>query len=112
MERASPRRDGRFKRWKSFWAIPRNLARRNGSACVARSTGRTITASSEASGGGSTTRTTAASQSGRRGGRYVVEGLTMRITYDDGARESLVFMSHPRDPNIIWLDGVSYVRGK
>lgn len=70
----------------------------------------TASASTEASGGGSTTRTTTASNSGRRPGRYAVQGLNLHITYDDGARETLTYMSHPKDPGIIWLNGTSYTR--
>lgn len=58
------------------------------------------------------TRTVTGSQSGGRGGRYSVSGFTIDVRYDDGGRESMILMTHPRDPDIIWLDGVSYVRKK
>ena len=58
------------------------------------------------------TRTVTGSRSGARGGRYSVNGFTIDVHYDDGQREQMVLMTHPRDPNIIWLDGTSYTRGK
>ncbi|ESQ93603.1 hypothetical protein ABAC460_00610 [Asticcacaulis sp. AC460] len=48
--------------------------------------------------------------SGGRPGRYVIEGLALKITYDDGHRESRVLMTHPDDKDIIWLDGTAYIR--
>ncbi|HWI86312.1 MAG TPA: hypothetical protein VNT42_08335 [Sphingomonas sp.] len=58
------------------------------------------------------TRTVTGSSSGARGGRYTMSGFTIEVRYDDGRRETMVLMTHPRDPNIIWLDGTSYVRAK
>lgn len=46
-----------------------------------------------------------------RRGRYRVEGLTLRITYDDGSVESRLLITDPSDPRpAIWLDGVGYAR--
>lgn len=46
-----------------------------------------------------------------RRGRYRVEGLTLRITYDDGSVESRLLITDPSDPKpAIWLDGVGYAR--
>ena len=67
-------------------------------------------ASSSVEGGGSKTSTTTASRSGQRVGRYTVQGLTLQIAYDDGSRESHTFMTYPRDPGIIWIDGAAYTR--
>ena len=67
--------------------------------------------SSEATGGGGTTRTVTNAKSGRAG-RYSVDGLTMSVVYDGGGQESLVLMTHPSDPDIIWLNGQSYTRQK
>lgn len=56
---------------------------------------------------GVTTRSTAA---GRRG-RYRIDGLTLVIDYDDGAREQRVLVIDPRAPDkALWLDGTAYVR--
>jgi hypothetical protein len=43
-----------------------------------------------------------------RKGSYRVEGLTLRIAYDDGSTESYVLVTDPKDPRAIWLDGVGY----
>ena len=67
-------------------------------------------ASSSVEGGGSKTSTTTASRSGQRVGRYTVQGLTLQIAFDDGSRESHTFMTYPRDPGIIWIDGAAYTR--
>lgn len=46
-----------------------------------------------------------------RRGRYQVEGLTLRITYDDGSVESRLLITDPNDPKpAIWLDGIGYAR--
>lgn len=46
-----------------------------------------------------------------RRGRYSIDGLTLRITYDDGSVESRILIADPTDPKTaIWLDGVGYVR--
>lgn len=46
-----------------------------------------------------------------RRGHYRVEGLTLRITYDDGSVESRLLITDPSDPKpAIWLDGVGYAR--
>jgi len=58
------------------------------------------------------TRTVTGSRSGARSGRYSIRGFTIDVQYGDGQREQMVLMTHPRDPNIIWLDGTSYTRGK
>jgi hypothetical protein len=43
-----------------------------------------------------------------RRGTYRVEGLTLRISYEDGSNESYVLVTDPKDPRAIWLDGVGY----
>jgi hypothetical protein len=46
-----------------------------------------------------------------RRGRYRIDGLMLRITYDDGSVESRILIADPTDPKTaIWLDGVGYVR--
>jgi len=49
-----------------------------------------------------------------RKGRYTVDGLTLRIRYEDGSSEQRILIADPKDPgNAIWLDGAGYVkRGK
>ena len=47
---------------------------------------------------------------GERSGRYRVDGLLLRIDYDDGAREQRVLITDPAKPGgVLWLDGDSYV---
>ncbi len=44
-------------------------------------------------------------------GRYRVEGLQLRITYDDGSLESYILIADPTDPATgIWLDGEAFPR--
>lgn len=44
-------------------------------------------------------------------GRYTIDGITLRIRYDDGHEESRILVTDPTDPkSVIWLDGDSYVR--
>jgi hypothetical protein len=45
-----------------------------------------------------------------RKGSYRVEGLTLRIAYEDGSNESYVLVTDPKDPRAIWLDGVGYTQ--
>ena len=47
-----------------------------------------------------------------RKGRYRVEGLTLRIAYEDGTTESFVLVTDPKDPRAIWLDGVGYTQAR
>jgi hypothetical protein len=47
-----------------------------------------------------------------RKGTYRIEGLTLRIAYDDGSNESYVLVADPKDPRAIWLDGVGYRQTK
>lgn len=45
-----------------------------------------------------------------RRGHYAVEGVTLRIRYDDGSQEQRILVTDPDDPkSAIWLDGRSYV---
>lgn len=45
-----------------------------------------------------------------RSGRYRVDGLLLRIDYDDGSREQRVLITDPDKPGgAMWLDGESYV---
>jgi uncharacterized protein (DUF58 family) len=41
-------------------------------------------------------------------GRYSIEGITLRIRYDDGREESRILVTDPADPDVIWLDGAGY----
>jgi hypothetical protein len=44
-------------------------------------------------------------------GRYTIDGITLRIRYDDGAEERRILVTDPTDPkSVIWLDGNGYVR--
>jgi hypothetical protein len=46
-----------------------------------------------------------------RRGQYSIDGLTLRIRYDDGTEERRILVTDPSDPkSAIWLDGDSYVR--
>lgn len=46
-----------------------------------------------------------------RSGRYRVDGLRLRIDYDDGTSEAPVLVADPSDPKgAIWLDGEGYVQ--
>jgi hypothetical protein len=45
-----------------------------------------------------------------RNGRYRLDGLLLRIDYDDGSREQRVLITDPAKPGgVLWLDGESYV---
>ena len=45
-----------------------------------------------------------------RSGRYRLDGLLLRIDYDDGSREQRVLITDPAKPGgVLWLDGESYV---
>lgn len=47
---------------------------------------------------------------GERSGRYRVDGLLLRIAYDDGTQEARVLITDPDKPGgALWLDGESYV---
>jgi hypothetical protein len=47
---------------------------------------------------------------GERAGRYRVDGLLLRISYDDGSSEQRVLIADPDKPDgTLWLDGESYV---
>lgn len=47
---------------------------------------------------------------GERPGRYRVDGLLLRIDYDDGTREQRVLITDPDKPGgALWLDGEGYV---
>ena len=47
---------------------------------------------------------------GERAGRYRVDGLLLRIDYDDGSQEQRVLIADPGQPGgALWLDGESYV---
>ena len=47
-----------------------------------------------------------------RRGQYTIDGITLRISYDDGSRVQFIIVTDPADPSVIWLDGASYVREK
>ena len=47
---------------------------------------------------------------GERSGRYRVDGLLLRIGYDNGEHEQRVLITDPAKPGgVLWLDGESYV---
>ena len=41
-------------------------------------------------------------------GSYTIEGVTLRIRYDDGSQEQRIIVTDPSDPTVIWLDGEGY----
>jgi hypothetical protein len=41
-------------------------------------------------------------------GRYQIDGIVLRIAYDDGSREDRILVGDPKDPDVIWLDGRGY----
>lgn len=46
-----------------------------------------------------------------RRGRYRMDGLLLRIDYEDGPGEARILIADPKDPDgVIWLDGESYVQ--
>jgi hypothetical protein len=47
-----------------------------------------------------------------RRGTYRVEGLSLRIAYDDGSNESYILVTDPKNPRAIWLDGVGYTQSR
>jgi hypothetical protein len=66
-------------------------------------------AGSSASSGGSSVVTSSVAPNQR--GRYEIDGLVLRINYDDGSTENRIIITDPKDPkSVIWLDGTSYVR--
>jgi len=67
-------------------------------------------AGASASAGNGASSVTSGGRATPRVGRYVVKDLGMAISYDDGASERLTLMTHPSDPNIIWIDGLEYTR--
>lgn len=62
-----------------------------------------------ASSDGTVTSSTAPNQRGR----YQVDGLILRIRYDDGTTEERMLITNPKDPkSAIWLDGNGYSKRK
>lgn len=46
-----------------------------------------------------------------RRGRYSIDGVTLRIRYDDGSQEQRIIVTDPADPkSVIWLDGDGFTR--
>jgi hypothetical protein len=45
-----------------------------------------------------------------RRGRYQIDGLGLNITYDDGSSERRILITDPKEPSVIWLDGVGYTQ--
>jgi len=46
-----------------------------------------------------------------RKGRYTIDGLTLRIRYEDGSSEQRILIADPKKPGgAIWLDGAGYVK--
>ena len=62
--------------------------------------------------GGTRTSAVAGARQGPRPGRYTMDGLFMTIAYEDGVRERVMLMTHPGDPDIIWINGEDYIRRK
>jgi hypothetical protein len=61
-------------------------------------------------GAGNTSVVTSGKKGDRRG-RYRVDGLQLRIDYEDGGREQRILIADPKDPTgTIWLDGEPYVQ--
>lgn len=53
------------------------------------------------------------SQRAGRHGSYRVDGLMLKIRYDDGGEESRLLITDPKDPTgAIWLDGRGYAQRK
>jgi hypothetical protein len=68
-------------------------------------------AGSSVSGSGSSVVTSSVAPNQR--GRYQVDGLVLRINYDDGSTENRIIITNPKDPKgAIWLDGKGYVKRK
>lgn len=44
-----------------------------------------------------------------RRGRYRIDGLTLIVDYDNKTSERYLIVTDPKDPDVIWLDGSSYV---
>lgn len=66
-------------------------------------------AGSSASSGGSSVVTSSVAPNQR--GRYQIDGLVLRINYDDGTTENRIIITDPKDPkSAIWLNGTGYVR--
>ncbi|MCC6988755.1 MAG: hypothetical protein IT181_07140 [Acidobacteria bacterium] len=58
-----------------------------------------------------TTSTATSSVAPNRRGAYRIDGLLLRITYDDGSTEQHILITDPKDPKgAIWLDGEGYVQ--
>lgn len=57
-------------------------------------------------------RTVAKATSPDRRGRYSIDGLTLSISYDDGASESVILVTDPKDPDVIWLNGRGFVKAE
>jgi hypothetical protein len=56
---------------------------------------------------------TSSSVAADRRGRYQIDGLMLRMTYDDGSTEQRLIIANPKDPKTaIWLDGTGYSRRK
>lgn len=69
---------------------------------------RSATAGSTAQAGGTTVATRGGP--GERAGRYRVDGLQLRIDYEDGSHEQRVLIKDPQAAGgTLWLDGESYV---
>jgi hypothetical protein len=61
--------------------------------------------------GASSGSTVASSRAPNQRGRYDVDGLILRIKYDDGTTEERILITNPKDPkSAIWLDGNGYSR--
>lgn len=66
-------------------------------------------AGSSASAGGSSVATSSVAPNQR--GRYQIDGLVLRINYDDGTTENRIIMTDPKDPkSAVWLDGTGYTK--
>ncbi|PSB55316.1 hypothetical protein [Chamaesiphon polymorphus] len=63
--------------------------------------------------GGSNAGVATSSVSPAQRGRYKIDGLMLRMTYDDGSTEERLIIANPKDPKTaIWLDGTGYSRSR
>jgi hypothetical protein len=63
--------------------------------------------------GGSNAGVATSSVAPNQRGSYQIDGLILRMTYDDGSTEERLIIANPKDPKTaIWLDGSGYSKRK